>query len=322
MMMKNNNVNNAKNVSRVLTREQQQLVEQHLDIAMAIRRKYAPLGRKKGLTMEDLQQEACLALCRAAADCPETDSETFSIRAGEWCRRGVQQAINQERESNVGIDMFCTQERMDATPAENETTDWERQEYEEECNMRVNRLIAKLDGRKRQVVSMVYGIGDKQMDFGQIAWRLHLSQQRIRQIYEKAIAAMKEAAGKAPTLAALAAVCIATGCTAHRELPVATAAAHDTIYQNTLHYDSVYLWHDRQIDRSRDTLYIREHNIEHHYRLLHDTLVKVRADTIPVVKTVTVTQHDRYTPWPTRLLAAIGLSALLLLVFRLGKRFS
>ena len=55
----------------------------------------------------------------------------------------------------------------------------------------------------------------------------------------------------------------------------------DTLYLSNVQFDSIFVFNDRQLDRSRDTLLIRETNTEFRYKLLRDTVYKVQHDSIP-----------------------------------------
>lgn len=55
----------------------------------------------------------------------------------------------------------------------------------------------------------------------------------------------------------------------------------DTIYISNVKHDSVYLNHERLIDRSKDTVYIKDVSVEYKYRLLRDTVKVVQRDSIP-----------------------------------------
>lgn len=63
--------------------------------------------------------------------------------------------------------------------------------------------------------------------------------------------------------------------------------SRDTIYINSLQQDSIYIFKDRLVDRSRDTVYLKDVSVEYRYKFLHDTLRVVQRDTIPVEITVT-----------------------------------
>ena len=55
----------------------------------------------------------------------------------------------------------------------------------------------------------------------------------------------------------------------------------DTLYLSSQHFDSIYVYQDRQLDRSRDTIYLRDVSVEYRYKLLRDTVYKVQHDSIP-----------------------------------------
>ena len=88
-------------------------------------------------------------------------------------------------------------------------------------------------------------------------------------------------------LLALLSALVLTGCATHRQLQVVDRITHDTLYQSNVHYDSIYVSQDKYIDRSRDTVYLRDVSVEYRYRHLRDTIYKVQHDSIPYQVTVT-----------------------------------
>ena len=88
-------------------------------------------------------------------------------------------------------------------------------------------------------------------------------------------------------LLALLSALVLTGCATRRQLQVVDRITHDTLYQSNLRYDSIYIFQDRQLDRSRDTVYLRDVSVEYRYRHLRDTIYKVQHDSIPYQVTVT-----------------------------------
>ena len=80
---------------------------------------------------------------------------------------------------------------------------------------------------------------------------------------------------------------VLTGCATRRQLQVVDRITHDTLYQSNVHYDSIYIFQDRQLDRSRDTVYLRDVSVEYRYRHIRDTIYKVQHDSIPYQVTVT-----------------------------------
>ena len=80
---------------------------------------------------------------------------------------------------------------------------------------------------------------------------------------------------------------VLTGCATRRQLQVVERTSVDTVYLSNVQYDSSCIFQDRQLDRSRDTVYLRDVSVEYRYRHLRDTIYKVQHDSIPYQVTVT-----------------------------------
>ena len=106
------------------------------------------------------------------------------------------------------------------------------------------------------------------------------------------------------------------GCGTPRKLPVVERVTRDTLYLHQVQYDSVFVSQERYVDRSRDTLYVQERSVEYRYRRLTDTLRIHQVDSVPVIQEVEVVREVARTPWYAKLLAAVGLVALLLFLLR------
>ena len=106
------------------------------------------------------------------------------------------------------------------------------------------------------------------------------------------------------------------GCGTPRKLPVVERVTRDTLYLHQVQYDSVFVSQERYVDRSRDTLYVQERSVEYRYRRLTDTLRIHQVDSVPVIQKVEVVREIARTPWYAKLLAAVGLVALLLFLLR------
>lgn len=81
---------------------------------------------------------------------------------------------------------------------------------------------------------------------------------------------------------------IIVGCSAPR--PVTQLVEHvqkDTVYLSNIQYDSIYIMQDKLVDRSKDTIYIKDVSVEYRYKLLRDTVRVVQRDSIPYEVTVT-----------------------------------
>ena len=112
--------------------------------------------------------------------------------------------------------------------------------------------------------------------------------------------------------------CTFIGCRSAKQAAQLIREVHtDTLYLSSLQYDSIYVFQDRLLDRSRDTVYIKDSILEYRYRLLRDTVYKVQQDSIPVLREVEVVREVRHVPWYAKLLSWIGTLAIILLLARL-----
>ena len=109
------------------------------------------------------------------------------------------------------------------------------------------------------------------------------------------------------------------GCGTPRKLPVVERIQRDTLYLHQVQYDSIYVSQERYVDRSRDTLYVQERNVEYRCRLLRDTLRIHQVDSVPVIREVEVVREVARTPWYAKLLAAVGLVVVFLFIFKIRK---
>ena len=108
-------------------------------------------------------------------------------------------------------------------------------------------------------------------------------------------------------------------CGTPRKTSVVERVIRDTVYLHQVQYDSVYVYRDRYVDRSRDTVYVNDRSVAYRYRLQRDTLRIHRVDSIPVIREVEVVREVARTPWYAKLLAAIGLLGLFLFLFKIRK---
>lgn len=82
------------------------------------------------------------------------------------------------------------------------------------------------------------------------------------------------------------------GCAStHHVSQLVEQVSRDTIYISNVKHDSVYLNHERLIDRSKDTVYIKDVSVEYKYRLLRDTIKVTQRDSIPYEVTIVETKE-------------------------------
>lgn len=168
---------NAAEVLAPLTADQQQLVMKHVPWAMNMGRKYAALGRLKEVPCEDLQQEACYGLCKAAQRfvAGQADFKTYAFL---WCKKYILLALNDRP--------FMDKEDVEAS-----ASGLPEELYRAEIDKQVQQLLALLTDRERTIVCAVFGVGCQELSFGQIAEKMGLTSRRVHTLYEKAMTRME-----------------------------------------------------------------------------------------------------------------------------------
>ena len=110
------------------------------------------------------------------------------------------------------------------------------------------------------------------------------------------------------------ALCTLMGCGSAKHTQVAKQVSSDSTFIQQMHYDSIYIYHDRYLDRSKDTIYVKETEIEYRYKLLRDTIRIIRQDSIPYEVTITEVKEVKCIPWWCKALAWTGGICLVLLI--------
>ena len=67
----------------------------------------------------------------------------------------------------------------------------------------------------------------------------------------------------------------------------------DTVYVTSLQYDSIYIYNNKMLDRTKDTVYLRELSTEYRYKLLRDTLRIIETDTMYIPYGVKVADNGK-----------------------------
>ena len=121
---------------------------------------------------------------------------------------------------------------------------------------------------------------------------------------------------------AIIAACTLIGCSSSRQ---ATKIVHevstDSSYQSNVQYDSIIIYQDRLMDRTRDTIYIKDKTVEYRYKMLRDTVYRHRIDSIPVVREVELVREVRHIPWYAKVLSLLGVLLLVLILFKVFRYF-
>ena len=83
-------------------------------------------------------------------------------------------------------------------------------------------------------------------------------------------------------------------CSTHRHASAVEQGTHtDTVYIATQQYDSIYIYNDKTLDRTKDTVYLRELSTEYRYKLLRDTLRIIETDTMYIPYGVKVADNGK-----------------------------
>ena len=82
-------------------------------------------------------------------------------------------------------------------------------------------------------------------------------------------------------------------CSTHRVVEQVKEMHTDTVYVTSLQYDSIYIYNDKMLDRTKDTVYLRELSTEYRYKLLRDTLRIIESDTIYIPYEVKVADNGK-----------------------------
>ena len=82
-------------------------------------------------------------------------------------------------------------------------------------------------------------------------------------------------------------------CSTHRVVEQVKEMHTDTVYVTSLQYDSIYIYNDKTLDRTKDTVYLRELSTEYRYKLLRDTLRIIETDTIYIPYGVKVADNGK-----------------------------
>lgn len=184
--MKNSKKSNSR-AARPLNDTQRQLVVNHAALARNLSHRYAEQGRSRGITVGDLEQEACMGLCVAAQQFDGRQGASFQTYAYAWCRKFILTAIGSAPDTATGdAELLEGQPDDDAEPGEL---------LHEAHQLRVRQLLSVLQPIERRVVCLRFGIKPrrpaKPLDFTQVALKLHLNPTRVRHLYDQALLKME-----------------------------------------------------------------------------------------------------------------------------------
>lgn len=163
-----------------LTNEQQKLVTDHMSFANNMAKRYAGLGRSKGISFEEILSDACFGLCEAALRYKANEGATFQTYAYDWCKKYILMHINENA--------FYSDK--DITDMEDDIPEDDGEEQQER-KKKVAVLMSVLNNKEREVICLFYGFDGREKTFREIALLLRVHPARVHQIYENAMTKME-----------------------------------------------------------------------------------------------------------------------------------
>ena len=208
-------------MNQPLSEAQCRLVEHNVGFARAMAVKYREVGMLKGISLADLEQEACMGLCEAAQRFDDSLQVRFTTYANAWVKKYLLKAIDQEQyRSSDDVERltdgsisyaacaFCDDDAAcafcdddDATsafyddPSANVYDDaFEAGEETQSArsSLQLEVMLSTLSKQEQQVVCLILGLslkGGNQLPLTtkQVGQKLHLGPRRILQIYNRAL---------------------------------------------------------------------------------------------------------------------------------------
>lgn len=199
-------------MNQPLSEAQCRLVEHNVGFARAMAVKYREVGMLKGISLADLEQEACMGLCEAAQRFDDSLQVRFTTYANAWVKKYLLKAIDKEQyRSSDDVERlndgsisyaacaFCDDD--DATsafcddPSANVYDDaFEAGEEMQSArsSLQLEVMLSTLSKQEQQVVCLILGLSPKggnqlPLTTKQVGQKLHLGPRRILQIYNRAL---------------------------------------------------------------------------------------------------------------------------------------
>jgi len=158
-----------------LTEVQNKLIVDHIPYAKNVAKSFIGGVFKRGITLEQLETEACSALCEAALRFDQEKGADFKTYAFDWCKKFILAYIR-----DWGYSEYEDIENVqDEIPEDDE-------EVQEQQRLKVEAMMAVLNDKELKVVRLLYGFEGDSKDFKEIAVMMHIQVARVHQIYEKA----------------------------------------------------------------------------------------------------------------------------------------
>lgn len=177
------------------------LIEANLRFVVVIARQY----QGQGLSMEDLVSEGNLGLMKAARKFDATRGLRFVNYAVVFIRQQIEKAVRKESDeqrvestrdgqtrsvdaplgSKVNVSLLSVLVNTDSPQADQRV-------YNASLENAVERSLQTLNERETVVVNAYFGIGEERQTMAEIAERMSLKRERVRQIRDRAVRRLKK----------------------------------------------------------------------------------------------------------------------------------
>lgn len=208
-------------MNQALSEAQCRLVEHNVGFARAMAVKYREVGMLKGISLADLEQEACMGLCEAAQRFDDSLQVRFTTYANAWVKKYLLKAIDKEQyrssddverlndgsisyaacafcDDDDATSAFCDDDATSAfydDPSANVYDDaFEAGEEMQSArsSLQLEVMLSTLSKQEQQVVCLILGLSPKggnqlPLTTKQVGQKLHLGPRRILQIYNRAL---------------------------------------------------------------------------------------------------------------------------------------
>lgn len=100
-------------------------------------------------------------------------------------------------------------------------------------------------------------------------------------------------------------ILVFSSCSVTKTIPIETIRSKtkvNTIYLSNVQYNSIYVSQDLFTDRTKDTILIRQHDVEYRYKMIRDTVervkIEIQRDSIPYeISIETIEEVPRKRNW-------------------------
>lgn len=177
------------------------LIEANLRFVVVIARQY----QGQGLSMEDLVSEGNLGLMKAARKFDATRGLRFVNYAVVFIRQQIEKAVRKESDEQRVESSRDGQTRSVDAPLGSKTNvsllsvlvnadspQADQRVYNASLEDAIERSLQTLNERETVVVNAYFGIGEERQTMAEIAERMSLKRERVRQIRDRAVRRLKK----------------------------------------------------------------------------------------------------------------------------------